>query len=416
MLLLPLVVPAADVSRLADRGKVPLPRGESWELIPVDRHGMALVETPAGDGLWSLSGLDLGLERRWSVEWTLRRDRERRDGQVDGDQVSLRFHARRDEEFTLVRIDADDGRLAATELRSPVTIRNTGAVIPTGDDAWVLANTRRGATDPRFGAQGTVLHAHLGTGRVETAGVEAAERAAGDVSLQRVVTDPVTGRPDGVAVTTEGRRRTLHLVGRAPTGVGRPLVVAPDDTRTLPGGQRARLTDESALVLGLYDDRPNGLAAQGTFEAGYRDGREGFRRHPSFTRFTHVFDFPPEAARERVEARMEREPDAGWDLNLGDLVPAHDLVERGDQLVVIGEAGYPEYQTRTRTLTTTVNGGTATSLHNYPVFAGYRYTHAGVAGFSRQGERRWDPSIDPGKKADGGGRVLAVGTMTPGGE
>lgn len=396
MVLAVLFAIAEDPSRFEDRVEIPMARGDTWSVIPAGTHGVLLVEAPRGDDPWVFTGFGTDLDRAWTFSWTPKGDRSLRDRHLDGDQVVLLFHARRDEEFTLVRVDADDGRYTATELRSPVPIKNTFEVIHTGDDAWVLAHTRKGEADPVLGQIGTVLHAHLGTGKVERAEVEAAMGVGEEVWLPRFVPDPRTGRPDVVGVTLDGRRRTLHLAGLAPTGAERALTVAPDDAHNLINGQRARLEDGSELVLGTYDDRPNGLAAQGLFVAAYADGRESWRRYHSFTSFAHYFDFLPEEVRARVAAKVERKQDAGKDVNLRFLVLVHDLVERGDELVVVAEACYPEYQTHTRTVTTTVNGVTTTSLQTYTVFVGWRYTHAVVAGFSRTGELAWDQSIDLG--------------------
>jgi hypothetical protein len=69
----------------------------------------------------------------------------------------------------------------------------------------------------------------------------------------------------------------------------------------------------------------------------------------------------------------------------------HNVIEKNNEYVMVAEAYYPEYHTEYYT-TTDANGRVVTQSRT--VFDGYRYTHAIVAGFNKDGEKIWDNSFE----------------------
>jgi hypothetical protein len=68
----------------------------------------------------------------------------------------------------------------------------------------------------------------------------------------------------------------------------------------------------------------------------------------------------------------------------------HDIIQKNNEYVMIAEAYYPEYHTEVYTeMVTNANGSTSMRTRTRQVFDGYRYTHAMVSGFDKNGIMLW---------------------------
>ncbi len=92
----------------------------------------------------------------------------------------------------------------------------------------------------------------------------------------------------------------------------------------------------------------------------------------------------------------------GRDLRLQYRLLVHDIIERNGQYVMIAEAYYPEYRTNYNSMYPGPMGwgygygawGGMPYNRNMPIFDGWVYTHAVIAGFDRQGNLVWDNSFE----------------------
>ena len=166
-----------------------------------------------------------------------------------------------------------------------------------------------------------------------------------------------------------------------------------DPSHSLLNTQRVK-TDSAELLVGTWATGPSSIGAQGLYVSKLADdGSEAWRRTISFTDLDAFFDYLPKRKQDRVERRVERKKQRGSDLRLPYRLNLHDVVQLEDRFLVVGEAFYPEYDTRTRTVTYTENGVTRTRVETYTVFVGYRYTHALVVALDADGQRLWDASF-----------------------
>jgi hypothetical protein len=338
---------------------------------------------------WTLARYDAAFQPVWSVEEELDGRAFLQDQVATDDALVLLLHQRRG--ALILRVDLETGAVRRVPLNLPRKTIAVDHLVVDGDRAWLQG--LRGGAGAVFGGRGVVLSVDLATGAA--APMKVAE-AAGEkkVYLQRLGPGP-TGA-DLVAVSIKRRRPTLHLVELGATSAELAMRLAPAEGHALLSAQRVQAGDQT-LVLGTYSRNEKALAAQGLYVAGFEGGAERFRVTHSFTSFDHFFDYLPDRRQGKVERKAARAEGKGRDLSLGYLLNVHDLIDQGDQFLVVAEAYYPVYTTRTETTTTTdAQGNTVTRTTTTQVFQGWRTTHCLVAAFDRQGQRRWDASFPMG--------------------
>lgn len=112
-------------------------------------------------------------------------------------------------------------------------------------------------------------------------------------------------------------------------------------------------------------------------------------------------------------ARIQRQKEKGRDLKLQYRLLVHDIIQRNGQYVMVAEVYYPEYRNNNWNAPGMMGGfgmggfgmggfgfgnpwnnGFYAPYRNYPVFDGYVYTHAVIAGFDLQGNLLWDNSFE----------------------
>ena len=115
---------------------------------------------------------------------------------------------------------------------------------------------------------------------------------------------------------------------------------------------------------------------------------------------------------ERMESKIQKRKKQGKDLRLQYRLLVHDIIQRNGQYIMIAEAYYPEYRNNNNYYGSPMMGGFGmgggfgigfgspwgyspySNYRSYPVFDGYVYPHAVIAGFDMQGNLLWDNSFE----------------------
>lgn len=89
----------------------------------------------------------------------------------------------------------------------------------------------------------------------------------------------------------------------------------------------------------------------------------------------------------------------------------HKIIEKDGSYVLVGEAYSPTYRQECQY----INTGMGQTMHCYPVFDGYLYTHFFVLGFNELGDVLWSNSapLDIDEKPFYIKKYLAVNTQNP---
>ena len=152
-------------------------------------------------------------------------------------------------------------------------------------------------------------------------------------------------------------------------------------------GNISALGESSRLLMGNYslDCTPY---SQGMYLAKFNGNQQEFIRYFKFADFKNFFNYMKPARQERVKTRILRKREKGKELRLRYRLLTHDIIETPGGFVLVAEAYYPQYRSSSS------GGYYGRSLYNDRVFDGYRFTHAVVCGFDKQGNLLWDNSFE----------------------
>ncbi|MEM7658654.1 MAG: hypothetical protein AAF399_21190 [Bacteroidota bacterium] len=188
----------------------------------------------------------------------------------------------------------------------------------------------------------------------------------------------------------------------------RNIEVNPKSDRRLIRGKIVHLNRNEFLVVGTYAapyyqqkfwtrlnhwvfrTRMDG-GEQGIYIAkfSYR-GEQEYINYYSFTKFANFFEAFGKKEEKKVKKKAKRKEKKGKELVLDFQFLLHDIVELGDQYLFVAESYRPEY--RPVYSYDPLTGGSFS--RGRQVFAGYRYTHAIVAGIDQKsGRMMWDNSF-----------------------
>lgn len=174
------------------------------------------------------------------------------------------------------------------------------------------------------------------------------------------------------------------------------------NTRLLDGlvynvGQDAR------FIVGTYNNRPKAKSisfrgdasdvAIGFYFTEFEDRRQRKIHYYPFSKFEKFWGEISKQSQDRIKKRQEKARRKGKELELRYRILPNKIVQKDGELVYIGEAYYPTYRTESYYNSSTQNWETR------QVFDGYMFTHGLVAGFSLEGELKWERSFSIGFKS-----------------
>jgi len=155
-----------------------------------------------------------------------------------------------------------------------------------------------------------------------------------------------------------------------------------------------KLNNGDLLYLGTYASK-RATSSEGLFICQISNEDIVFMKSYNFLDLENFMSFASEKTQAKIEKKKERKEKRGKELTINYRIAVHPIIEKEDAFIFLGEAYYPTYvyvdERKSRTVSTG-NGGTRTEYYTERVrkFDGYRYTHAVVSAFNREGEIVWD--------------------------
>ena len=147
----------------------------------------------------------------------------------------------------------------------------------------------------------------------------------------------------------------------------------------------SKIGDGEYIYTGTYSKKSSAVS-NGLFIGKSTNGKIQFMESYNFLELNNFLTYLPAKKQKRIEKKKKRKAKRGKELSYNYLIACHDIIKKGDKYILLGEAYYPTYRTETRT--TYVNGQASTTT--VQVFDGYRYTHAVIIGFDKEGKLVWD--------------------------
>ncbi|MBC7641334.1 MAG: hypothetical protein H7174_03195 [Flavobacterium sp.] len=136
------------------------------------------------------------------------------------------------------------------------------------------------------------------------------------------------------------------------------------------------------ILTGTFSKTKKDMS-QGIFLAEVVNKKLNFMKFYNFLDLKNFTSYLPQKQQDKIEKKKERKEENGKELLINYNIAIHPIIAVENGYEFLGEAYYPVYHTVT---TRMANGG----FSSYTVFDGYRYTHAVLAKFDKQGGLSWD--------------------------
>ncbi len=148
-------------------------------------------------------------------------------------------------------------------------------------------------------------------------------------------------------------------------------------------GRVAEVGNEGSIVSGTYGVRRSEYS-RGLFIAQHKIGEKEVMKYFNFADLENFFTYMKAKRQTRVSNKISRKKVKGKKIKFNYRLLVHEIIETDEEYIMLGEAFYPKY---------TSNYSSYMYSPLTSSFAGYKYTHAVVIGFDRNGNKLWDNSF-----------------------
>jgi len=176
------------------------------------------------------------------------------------------------------------------------------------------------------------------------------------------------------------------------------------DGYDLTSGKVMSISSNEQIIIGTYSLRPKKYkerpvnfnksmtnASVGFYYAKIKDGRQEFIRTYPFNKLHNFYKYLNERAQMRMLKKIERSKTKSKEYHREYNLLVHDLIPIDEEFIMLAEAYYPEYEQRCYYRYNPSTGYSEQTC--YTVFVGFRFTHAIVAAFDKEGLLKWDNSF-----------------------
>jgi len=164
----------------------------------------------------------------------------------------------------------------------------------------------------------------------------------------------------------------------------------PDFDKGLIYGRAAEINLDVNLVAGTYSGKKSQYS-RGLFIAAIDPQGNQKINYYNYGDLDNFFNYMKAKKQARIENKIQRKKIKGKKVKFNYRLLVHDIIDHGDQYIMLGEAFYPKYNTSSSFVSAAPYLGPG-AYGSY--FAGYRYTHAVVIGFDKKGNVLWDNSFE----------------------
>ena len=164
------------------------------------------------------------------------------------------------------------------------------------------------------------------------------------------------------------------------------------DDKNLLYGRSCGWNKETKFIAGTYGKR-NSEYSRGVFLANINQYGEHKVNFYNYGDLKNFFSYMRAKREKRVRSRIERRKINHKKIKFNYRLLVHDVFQKGDQYIMLGEAFYPKYIHSTVASASGIFQQIGRS-GSESIFDGYRYTHAVVLGFNSKGKLLWDNSFE----------------------
>ena len=391
LLSLPLLLPAWQLlAQMEQPGRFEIeidPFEGAYEVLSGKENGV-LVYRPmnifeAGKELWKFIKLDTTLTSQWQKEYYIDREHLFRGYAYHDNNYFFLFQitARGGRDMLLIQLNDFTGDTLQYTIRNLVPMQLEAFEI--SDNAALIGGY--------FNRDPVVIYYDLTTQKTKVLpGIFGNKTELVQVKIEdQLIKVLVTAR-------TPDNRNTLAI--KTYDFDGNYLdnyVLNPTGETGLIFGRVAEVDNEGTLVCGTYGARRSDYS-RGLFIAQHKLDEGQVLRYFNFADLDNFFNYMKAKRQARIANKINRKKIKGKKVKFNYRLLVHEIVKTDDgNYLMLGEAFYPKYESSS---TSFIGYGGYAGMepynHRIPVnFAGYKYTHAVVIGFDKNGRKLWDNSF-----------------------
>ena len=296
-------------------------------VLPADDEGLMVFRedksVPGKEQVWQFEFYDTAFVRQWSAEARIERRMTLVRYEYTERRLYMLFHDEIGDELQIVRIYPEDGR---------VTIANVGTLnkleinkfVILHDKVYIAGMLRNNPFVMQVDEQerrSKVMPSAFGGKSPEILDIYASQ-----------LTNSIN-----VVVQVDVAKRKAIVIRSYQAEQYDDFMIEPDREYDLLNGRLAFAEGGLRVAIGTYAFK-NNSNSQGFYFARFEDGEQVSTRYHSFTELENFFSFMTDRNEERMKARVARRKSKGKDLKLEYRLLVHDLVQRDDHFVMVGEA------------------------------------------------------------------------------
>ena len=355
-----------------------------YDIINGKEDGVLLVRDTEdtdrkGNPRFEIISLDTGLRVRWQKDYTISRFWKYRgyDYHNGAFYLLFKFEKGNSHDLKILELPLEDGDTTHYTIKNLIPLRLTEFEMTPG--AAILGGY--------FSDNPVAIHYNISTGKsIVLPGIYQSKTEL----VQILVQDEKESFVVIVSEKTMDKRNTLavktydfngNLIGNSS--------LEPDFDKALVYGRAAEINLDMHLVAGTYSAKKSNYS-RGLFVASLDPQGTQKINYYNYGDLENFFNYMRARKQERIENKIERKKINGKKIKFNYRLLVHDILDHGDQYIMLGEAFYPKYNTSPSYASNGYMG--PGSYGSY--FAGYRYTHAVIIGFDRNGNILWDNSFE----------------------
>lgn len=388
---------------------------DQHNIIPVGKNGIILFNESdekgsKGEKVMEFSKYDANFKKVWTKQQTVGSRMTMSKYDYDNENVYiLMMSSGKKADYTILRLNIGTGAITATSGKTPMRMAVTdfkasgndafwgGSTVPSVFNTCLYAYTC-GLARSAMNTTPLLMHTDLAAQSSELEKLKYKGRSSvTDISKdteQGTFSAVISSIPDKKTFDLEVKEYYMNggpkgEIRLDPQGSNLPLnahVTSLKSKEKIIVGTYSQASVTGRRVASPYSDGIYFIKAKG-------DDQEyikyyAFSEMKSFWKYIES-NYSARMAR-KMKKRASRRQEQGTTLDVNYQLLVHDIIEYNDQYIMVAEAYYPEYHTEY--YTEYVNGKPVTRTRR--VFDGWRYTHAIVCGFDKNGRMVWDNTFE----------------------
>ncbi len=353
-----------------------------YDVVSLREKGLLVSTQPRythDDNVWTFNRLDTNLQSQWKITCPVEEDFEPSQTFLDSSYYYVLVVKPDTKKFKIFQLDINEGDFKWMEgdMLTQVAIADFKIL---GGTAFIggMVNTRPVVFTYNFFDKRVRVLPGLYEPRTE---------------LNHIQVDPYRQVSNVLIYNQEKNRGKLSLRSFDYSGkqINNVILESPKE-KGLVTGRLTSLNNKEQLIMGYYTYK-NLPYSQGLFMAKLNGDSQEYIKYFQFTDFKNFFTFMKPRRQERIREKIEKKREKGKELMLYYRLLLHDIIETPTQYILVAEAFYPQYNSGYGNYGT-YNMGAYSRMYGDRVFDGYRYTHAVLCGFDKQGNLLWDNSFE----------------------